>query len=132
MVQEIGSPFRTRWLTVSSIEPEPVAADGFGVGEVEPEPVGLDLAPGLLGVLAQVGVQGMMQDVRGRVGPADRLATGVVDLGPDGGTRRLTVPSATRPTWSVKSFSLRVSDTSKRNPSPRIVPRSPTWPPLSP
>ena len=32
---------------------EPVAADRLGIGEVEPQPVGLDLAAGLLGVLAQ-------------------------------------------------------------------------------
>ncbi len=70
-------------MTVSSISLEPVAADGLGVGEVEPEPVGLDLAAGLLGVLAEVDVQGMVQDVRRRVGPADRLAAVEVDLGLD-------------------------------------------------
>ena len=68
-------------MTVSSIGAEPLAADGLGVGEVEPEPVGLDLAAGLLGVLAQVRVQGVVQDVRRRVGPADRLAAVGVDLG---------------------------------------------------
>ena len=72
-------------LTVSSIGAEPVAADGLGVGEVEPEPVGLDLAAGLLGVLAQVGVQGVVQDVRRRVRPADRLAALGVDRAPSPG-----------------------------------------------
>ncbi len=92
VVQETGSPFRTRWLTVCSIGLEPVAADGLGVGEVEPEPVGLDLAAGLLGVLAQMDMKGVVQDVRRRVRPADRLATLGVDLGPDGGVERRRSP----------------------------------------
>ena len=60
---------------------EPLLADGLGVGEVEPEPVGLDLAAGLLGVLAQVLVQGVVQHVGGRVGASDRLPAVGVDLG---------------------------------------------------
>ncbi len=52
---------------------QPLAADGLGIGEVEPQPVGLDLAAGLLGVLAQDAVQGVVQQVRRRVGAADRL-----------------------------------------------------------
>ena len=60
---------------------EALAADGLGVGEVEAEAVGLDLAAGLLGVLPQVRVQRMMQDVRRRVRAADRLAAGGIDLG---------------------------------------------------
>ena len=60
---------------------EPLAADGLGIGEVEPQPVGLDLAAGLLCVLAQDGAQGVMQQVRRRVGAADRLAAIGVDLG---------------------------------------------------
>ena len=55
---------------------QPLRADGLGVAEVEPQSVRLDLGPGLLGVLAEVDVQGMVQDVRRRVGAADRLAAG--------------------------------------------------------
>ena len=62
---------------------EPVAADRLGVGEVEPQPVGLDLAAGLLGVLAQDAVQGVVQQMGRRVSPADRLPAIGVDLGID-------------------------------------------------
>ncbi len=75
------APVRTRWLTVSSIGAEPLAADRLGVGEIEPEAVGLDLAAGLLRMLAQVQVQGVVQDVGRRVGAADRLPPLGVDLG---------------------------------------------------
>ncbi len=60
---------------------EPVAADGLGIGEVKPQSIGLDLAPGLLGVLAQDGAQGVVQQMRGRVGAPDRVAPVGVDLG---------------------------------------------------
>ncbi len=80
-VQLTGRGFQDALVDGLLDRPEPFAADRLGVGEVEPEPVGLDLAAGLLGVLAQVRVQGMVQDVRCRVGPADRLAAGGVDLG---------------------------------------------------
>ena len=81
MVQVTGSPLEDAVVDRLLDRREPLAADGLGVGEVEPEPVGLDLAAGLLGVLAQVRVQGVVQDVRRRVGPADRLAAVGVDLG---------------------------------------------------
>ena len=60
---------------------EPFLADRLGVGEVEPQPVGLDLAAGLLGVLAQMPVQGVVQQVGRRVGAADRLSALGVDRG---------------------------------------------------
>ena len=60
---------------------EPLFAHGLGVGKVEPQAVGLHLRACLLGVLAQVRVQGMVQHVRGRVGPADGLAALSVNLG---------------------------------------------------
>ena len=59
---------------------EPVAADRLGIGEVKPQAVGLDLAAGLLGVLAQDGAKGVVQEMRGRVGAADRAAAVGVDL----------------------------------------------------
>ena len=79
--QVIGSPLEDALVDRLLDGAEPLAADRLGVGEVEPEPVGLDLAAGLLGVLAQVDVQGVVQDVGRRVGPADRLAPLGVDLG---------------------------------------------------
>ena len=60
---------------------EPVAADRLGIGEVEPQPVGLDLAPGLLGVLAENCPQGVVQKMRGRVGSPDGAAAVGVDPG---------------------------------------------------
>ena len=62
---------------------KPIAADGLGVGEVEPQAVGLDLAAGLLGVLAQDVPQGVVQQMGRRVGAADRVAAVGVDLGLD-------------------------------------------------
>ena len=67
---------------------EPLLADGLGVGEVEPEPVGLDLAAGLLGVLAQVPVEGVVQQVGRRMGPADGLAAVGVHGGRGVGVQR--------------------------------------------
>ena len=62
---------------------EPVAADRLGIGEVKPQAIGLDLAPGLLGVLAQDRAQGVVQEMRGRVGAPDRAAAVGVDPGAD-------------------------------------------------
>ena len=60
---------------------EPIAADRLGIGEVKPQSVGLDLAAGLLGVLAQDVPQGVVQQMRGGVGAPDRAAAVGVDLG---------------------------------------------------
>ena len=52
------------------------------VAEVEPQPVVLDLRAQLLGVLAEVLLQGVVQDVRGRVGPANALPAVRIDAWP--------------------------------------------------
>jgi len=52
------------------------------VREVEPQPVVGDLGALLLGVLAEVFLERVVQDVGGGVGAADRVAAGLVDLGP--------------------------------------------------
>ena len=89
---------------------EPFLADGVGVGEVEAEAIRLHLAAGLLGVLAQVAVEGVVQEVGRGMGAADGLPA----VGVHGGRRLAsssTVPSVTRPMWRMKSWSLRVSST---------------------
>ena len=47
--------------------------DGRRIAEVEPQPVFLDLGAHLVGVLAERLLQGVMQDVRRRVRPANAL-----------------------------------------------------------
>ena len=60
---------------------EPLLADCLGVGEVEPQAVGLDFRPGLLGMLAQMPVQGVVQHVGRRVSATDRLPPAGIDRG---------------------------------------------------
>ena len=52
-----------------------------GVGKVEPQPIVIDLRALLQGVRAKDFLQGVMQQMRGRVRPADALATPDIDLG---------------------------------------------------
>ncbi len=79
--QLTGAASRTAQVDGLFDRAEPVAADGLGIGEVEPQAIGLDLAPGLLGVLAQDGPEGVVQEMRGRVGAPDRVAAVGIDLG---------------------------------------------------
>ena len=56
-------------------------ADGRRIGEVEPQPIVVHLRALLQGMRAEMLLQGVMQDVRGRMGAADAGAAGGVDLG---------------------------------------------------
>ena len=60
---------------------ESFATDCLGVAKIETKPVGLDLASGLLRVLAQDGSQCVMQQVSRCMGTADRIAPLGVNLG---------------------------------------------------
>ena len=64
---------------------ERFAADGTRVGEVEAEHVGIDLRALLDGVAAEVVLEGGVDQVRRRMGPADRGAPVFVDARGDGG-----------------------------------------------
>ena len=63
-IRSLASPFDGRQL---------LGRHGRHVGEVEPQPVVVHLRALLLGVRAQVLLQGVVQDVRRRVGAADAL-----------------------------------------------------------
>ena len=51
-----------------------VGFDWRGIAEIEPQPIVLDLRAHLMGVLAEVFLQGVVQDVCGRVGAANAVA----------------------------------------------------------
>ena len=106
----------TRAFTSSSICGELLARDGRGIGEVEPQPVVVDLRALLLGVLAEVLLQGVVQQVRGRVGAADALAARGVDPGGRPSRPARAGPRAGGRRCSVKPPSTCVSMTSKRKP----------------
>ena len=74
-----GAPAATRSATSFSIAASLRASTGLRLREVEPQPVVVDLRALLLGVRAEVLLQGVVQNVRRRVGAADRVAAGVVD-----------------------------------------------------
>ena len=60
---------------------ELLGGDGREVGEVEAEPIFVDLRALLLGVGAEIFLQGVVEDVGGGVGAADGGAAAVVDDG---------------------------------------------------
>ena len=83
--QWIGSAAATRSATSCSIGGQLLGIDRRGVAEIEPQPIVLDLRAHLMGVFAEVLLQGVVQDVRGRVGAANALPALVIDAGGDFG-----------------------------------------------
>ena len=107
-------------------------ADGRRIGEVEPQPVVVDLRALLQGVLAEVLLQGVMEQVRGRVGAADALAALGVD--PRGG-RGAEFDAALAQMAAMQreaAVDLRVDDLEVEAGRRRFRRVSPTWPPISP
>ena len=103
-----------------------------GLAEVEAQPVGRDQRALLRHVLAQMPAQRGVQQVGGRVGAADAVAAGGVDLELDRVADRER-PALERPTWTNRSPSrFCVSVTCTTALPQRMVPVSPIWPPDSP
>ena len=91
-----------------------LAADGRRIGEVEPQPIVVDLRALLQGMLAEMFLQGMVQQVRGGVCAADALAAVGIDPGGHQAPSEI-FPSRRCPRWSVKAPSIWASITSRWN-----------------
>ena len=92
----------------------------------------VDLRALLQGVLAEVFLQGVVQQVRGRVGPADALAALGIDPGGDRGAQFDPALAQMAAVEREAAVDLRVDHLEVEARGRRSRRVSPTWPPISP